>query len=131
MKIIKDIKNYFYILKQIKIMCQDPGWSYLLLRNSGAKIYTVRTLRREDFGEENKTVFDQKLRELFEPVFSWLLPWNLQDVMIPAKIKQIDNSLSFLLVLEPKLEILNIRNLSILLFLILIVLFITLLNFFI
>lgn len=123
MNLIKDINNYLYIIKQIKKMNRDPIWSSLLLRRSGTKIYTVRSLSYEYFGETDQNIYNQKIQELFNPVFEWLLLWNLQDIMISRIPVQIKDSLSFLLIIEPNLKILNNKTMGIIISYLLIIFF--------
>ncbi len=109
MLILDDIKNYFFIKRQIKEMKKLPEWNKLNLRSHGGNIFTVRNVNTEIFGEQDNTVKLDKVREYFEPVFDWLLKWNLQDVMIPAPLKQIKDSNAYLLVLKPFPKVLTIN----------------------
>ena len=129
-KIIFDIKNYCYIKKQIKLMKKESKWNELLLRNSGCKIYTVRTLNAEYFGEKDELIKKHRINEMFEPVFEWLLQWNLQDVMKPEFPMLIPNSISHLLIIKPMYAVLTILNFTrIILYLLMILLIILITNY--
>ena len=86
-----------------------PEWDALQLRSFLGYIYTVRTVNPEIFGERNQNVKMDKVREYFEPVFAWLLEWNLSEVMIPEPLEYIENSESYLLRLAPNPKLLTLN----------------------
>ena len=102
MSIIIEIKNYLYILKTVKKEMRNPlsDWSKLNLRvNWYGRIYTVRSLRSEDMGEE-ELVRNWKAMEMMRPINDYLTGLGLQEIVFPS-IEQIPETRSYLIVYSP------------------------------
>lgn len=102
MSIIVEIKNYFYLRRTVKKEIRNPlsDWNKLNLRvNWYGRIYTVRSLREEDMGEE-ELVRNWKAMEMMRPVNDYLTSLGFQEIIFPS-IEQVPSTRSYLIVYSP------------------------------
>lgn len=102
MSIIVEIKNYLYLLKTVKKEMRNPlsDWGKHNLRvNWYGRIYTVRSLREEDMGEE-EIVRNWKAMEMMRPINDYLTGIGLQEIIFPS-IERIPDTRSYLMVYSP------------------------------
>ena len=102
MSILVEIRNYFYLRKTVNKEIRNPlsQWNKLNLRiNWYGRIYTVRSLREEDMGEE-EIVRNWKAMEMMRSVNDYLSEIGLQEIIFPS-IEQIPDTRSYLIVYSP------------------------------
>ena len=110
-RVIKDIRNYFFIKRTIKKNKGSIEWEKFKLRVDWVgRIYTVVNLPPEviyspDSPEEIRPAY---ILEESRPLNEYLTKLNLQEVIMP-KISPIPDSVSYLIVYSPYFQRFSIR----------------------
>lgn len=108
-KVIIDINNYFYLRKTIKKNMNSIEWDKFRLRVDWlGRIYTVINLPPEvihspDLPEQIRPAY---IIEQSRPLNEYLTKLNLQEIIIP-EINPIPNSISWLILYKPYLQVLS------------------------
>lgn len=108
-KVIIDINNYFYLRKTIKKNMNSIEWDKFRLRVDWlGRIYTVINLPPEvihspDLPEQIRPAY---IIEESRPLNEYLTKLNLQEIIIP-EINPIPNSISWLILYKPYLQVLS------------------------
>jgi len=106
--IFKEIKNYFFLRRTIRLHTGSKKWKQFNLRkNWYGRVYTVISLREEDMGEE-EVVRNWKAMEMMRPINEYLSSlgvsktnsMGLSELIFPS-IEKIPNSRSYLVVYSP------------------------------
>jgi hypothetical protein len=98
--VLREIANYFFILKTIDKYSKGKEWKdYNLRTDMIGRIYTVISLREEDMGDMEE-VKNFRVIERLRPMNEFLTKLGLQEVLVP-NISEIPNSRSYLVTYTP------------------------------
>jgi hypothetical protein len=98
--VLREITNYFFILKTIDKYSKGKEWKdYNLRTDMIGRIYTVISLREEDMGDMEE-VKNFRVIERLRPLNEFLTKLGLQEVLVP-NISEIPNSRSYLVTYTP------------------------------
>lgn len=96
---LREINNFFYILRTIKRERLTNQWAALNLRADWVgRIYTVINLRNEDVGE-NDTIKRARVYEQMLPINNYIKTLDLHEIVFPAIEQQSERS--YLVVYSP------------------------------
>jgi len=101
-EVLIDIKNYIQLLIVVKKNKNTTEWKNLNLRADWiGRIYTVISLRKEDFGETEDFRRLKINKQLATPIYTYLTErLNLVEILT-TRLKYIEGSYSYLLYFTP------------------------------
>lgn len=99
-RVLRDVKNYFYLHWKIRKLSKTREWKGLNLRYGWfAQTGTVLNMRKEDFGE-NEDILMLRVMEKAKPVFNYFTDNNLGEIIKPS-LKRIEDTYSYKVILWP------------------------------
>lgn len=106
--VLKDIINYFTILRFIRKNKDTKDWKFFKFRSDWiGRIYTVINLTKDEFNEP-EDVRQIRLIEHLAPMTEYFANHNMSEIL-RLKLKQIPNTYSYLVLFLPMFYYLNFK----------------------